>query len=374
MNIINFFNRFRYNNINEENPEEFINLKYIYDRYKKSFSFDNSVKFTRDDKNYIIKKFKMNELVHLKNYIITNKNNPSFIITNLEEYHYLNNVYVLQEHYDENLYTFIKNKSFEERIEFLPNFLTQILRILVYLDSQNICYNKFNPYSIKIKDGNLYLVNFNNFTFNLKNLNILDQNKKLDYLNDEDIYSHYNNVSFYNGYNDIYSIALLTLFIITNKQPNNYIIDNNYISIDKENFTEEQYNLILPYLDFINYMINNNPKDFYDNYLLNNYRTIYPINFNINKRRININNEINIITNYIENNNNNININLRNEIIIIASIIYKNNRFIGINNLKKIVNIINILLTCNYEDSYIELYNIWNFVNTNNIMISNVIV
>jgi hypothetical protein len=342
------------------------NLRDIYQTNRKFLTFKNSVKFEEDDKKYIIRKFKLDQVLPFKNYLITATKHPNFIVRNLQEYRN-GAMYVLQENYEVNLYSYLKGKTFEQRLEFLPSFLNQMFKILIYLDTINICYNNFNPFTLKIKDDTIYLVNFDNITYKLKH------NIKNSYIKQKDDFGHPDDNSYHNGYNDLFSVALLTLYILTNKMPyhpNNYYGRNddvlNYVFKTRDEFEIEILEKMEPYLELVRNMINSKP---YQPNLLKLYNTISKENleFDLSKEEITIE-----ASEFEELYNLNIKLisDLEESVLDVVSILNITNNYEL--NLSSLVHFVNMMITSNYDCSTNEFIKFWDLIKNNSLLIKNI--
>jgi hypothetical protein len=338
------------------------NIKDLYNNKRKLLTFRHSVKFEENGKKYIIRKFKLDQVLPLKNYIMSSSKHPSFIVSNLVEYRE-DAMYVLQENYDVSLYSYLKDKSFEERLAFLPKFISQMFNILVYLDSINICYNGFNPYNIRI-DGkeNIHLVNFNNITYKL-NINNISSNIK-----QKDDFGHIEDKSYHNGYNDIFSMALLILYILTDKLPyyrNNYEKKEDVLHLvykSRSDYDSEKLEIMEPFLNIVNKMLNN--------YSLSkiNYMNIYPVNKE----------EIDLDPSYVEEVYNSISLDknrnitnikdIKDIVIALTTVLYQKNSDV---NLTDVINFVIMMITSDYDCKTDIFIKFWRLVIYNDIFMRN---
>lgn len=334
----------------------------IYQSKRKFITFKNSVKFEEDGKKYIIRKFKLDQVLPFKNYLMTTTKHPKFIVRNLQEYRN-GAMYVLQENYDVNLYSYLKSKTFEQRLEFLPSFLNQMFKILIYLDTINICYNNFNPFTLKIKDDTIYLVNFDNITFKLKH------NIKNSYIKQKDDFGHPEDNSYHNGYNDLFSVALLTLYILTNNKPdyrNNYDDKNkdvlNFVFKTRYDYDIDTLEKMEPYLELVSKMINSKPEL---PTLLNLYNIFSKekLDFDLTKEEITIE-----ASDLEELYNLNIKLNLEEQVIV--SVLHITNNYEL--DLPSLVHFVNMMITSYYDCSTNEFIKFWDLIKNNSLLMKNI--
>jgi len=342
------------------------NLRDIYQTKRKILTFKNSVNFEEDGKKYIIRKFKLDQVLPFKNYLMTTTNHPKFIVRNLQECRN-GAMYVLQENYDVNLYSYIVNKTFEQRLEFLPSFLNQMFKILIYLDTINICYNNFNPFTLRIKDDTIYLVNFDKITYKLKH------NIKNSYIKQKDDFGHLEDSSYHNGYNDLFAVALLTLYILTKKLPdyrNNYYGRNedvlNYVFKTPDEFDTETLEKMEPYLELVRKMINSKPIL---PTLLKLYNTFSKENLDLDLTK----EEITIETSDLEemyNLNIELNKDLEEPVLDVVSVLNITNNYEL--NLTSLVHFVNMMITSNYDCSTNEFIKFWDLTKNNSLLMKNI--
>jgi hypothetical protein len=334
------------------------NLKDLYNNKRKLLTFCHSVKFEENGKKYIIRKFKLDQVLPLKNYIMSSSKHPPFIVSNLVEYRE-NAMYVLQENYDVSLYSYLKDKSFEERLAFLPKFISQMFDILVYLDSINICYNGFNPYNIRI-DGkeNIHLVNFNNITYKFYN-KITSSNIK-----QKDDFGHIEDKSYHNGYNDVFSMALLILYILTDKLPkhqNNYEKKEDVLHLvykSSEDYDYDKLILMEPYLELVRKLLN---KTNSLSYLTNN---------NIEKTIIDIDNDdYNYIKDIINSHSIKLDQNIYDKVMLITTILYQKNNDV---NLIDLIHFVIMMITSDYDCRTDIFIKFWRLSIYNDIFMRNI--
>ena len=330
-------------------------LQDIYNTKKKFLTFKNSVKFEKNDKKYIIRKFKLDQVLPFKNYLMTSTDHPKFIVHNECEYKDKNKaMYVLQENYDVNLFNYLKDKTFEQRLEFLPSFINQMFKILIYFDTINICYNNFNPYTLKIKNGTIYLVNFNDITYKL-NSNIENSNIK-----QIDDFGYIEDCSYHNGYNDLFSVALLILYILTNSLPcHNSNYDKyrdvlNFVFKTPDDYDIDKLEKMECYLELARKMIISNRPQLCT--LLNLYNTFSTetLELDLTKEEIRIeSSELEKIYNL----DIRLNQDLEYAIFDVVSIINEINNYEL--NLKSLAHFVNMMITSNYKCSTSEFITFW---------------